>query len=146
MMNVMKRAWEIARAAENESGYRAVEFIAEALRMAWAEAKASTMTDEEKIATLEAKGFKRWTKYGKDRLYINAEKLLNLEIHYRKSGSISFSEMDGDSISHGEAYRLIGSKIWIDLQDNFSKHISADEYEAEEIIAPALDRLVEGIA
>lgn len=120
--------------------------ISDVTGMAWAEAKASTMTDEEKIATLEAKGFKRWTKYGKDRLYINAEKLLNLEIHYRKSGSISFSEMDGESISHGEAYRLIGSKIWIDLQDNFSKHISADEYEAEEIIAPALDRLVEGIA
>ncbi len=146
MMNVMKRAWEIARAAENESGYRAVEFIAEALRMAWAEAKASTMTDEEKIASLEAKGFKRWTKYGKDRLYINAKTLLNLEIHYRKSGSISFSEMNGESISHSEAYRLIGSKIWIDLQDNFSKHISADEWETNEIIAPALDRLVEGIA
>lgn len=45
MMNVMKRAWEIARAAENESGYRAVEFIAEALRMAWAEVKAE-MTGE----------------------------------------------------------------------------------------------------
>nr|DAL24383.1 MAG TPA_asm: hypothetical protein [Caudoviricetes sp.] len=144
MMNIMKRAWEIARAAENESGYRAVEFIAEALRMAWAEAK--EMTDDEKIAALEAKGFKRWTKYGKDRLYINAKTLLNLEIHYRKSGSISFSEMNGESISHSEAYRLIGSKIWIDLQDNFSKHISADEWEADEIIAPALDRLVEGIA
>lgn len=146
MMNVMKRAWEIARAAENESGYRAVEFIAEALRMAWAEAKASTMTDEEKIAALEAKGFKRWTKYGKDRLYINAEKLLKLEIHYRKSGSISFSEMDGESISHGEAYRLLSAKIWLDIDDEFSKHVRAAEWEADHIITPALDRLVEGIA
>lgn len=144
MMNIMKRAWEIARAAENESGYRAVEFIAEALRMAWAEAK--EMTDDEKIAALEAKGFKRWTKYGKDRMYINAKTLLNLDIDYRKSGTICSSKMDGESISHGEAYRLIGSKIWIDLYDNFSKHISADEWEADEIIAPALDRLVEGIA
>lgn len=146
MMNIMKRAWEIARAAENESGYRAVEFIAEALRMAWAEAKASIMTDEEKIAALEAKGFKRWSKYGKDRLYINAKTLLNMEIHYYNSGAISFSEMDGESISHSEAGRLLGSKIWIDINDNFSKHVSAREYEADEIITPALDRLVEGIA
>ena len=145
-MNVMARAWEIAKTAEKETGYRAVEFIAEALRMAWAEAKASDLTAEEKIAALEAKGFKRWTKYGKDRLYINAEKLLNLEIHYRKSGSISFSEMNGESISHSEAYRLIGSKIWIDLQDNFSKHVDARDWEADEILTPALDRLVEGIA
>lgn len=45
MMNVMKRAWEIAREAEKESGYKAIEFIAEALRMAWKEAK--EMTGEE---------------------------------------------------------------------------------------------------
>lgn len=145
MMNVMKRAWEIARAAENESGYRAVEFIAEALRMAWAEAKAE-MTDEEKIAALEAKGFKRWTKYGKDRLYINAKTLLNLDIDYRKSGTICSSRMNGETISHAEAYRLLGSKIWLDIDDEFSKHVRADEWEADHIITPALDRLVEGIA
>lgn len=45
MMNVMKRAWEIAKEAEKASGYRAVEFIAEALRMAWKEVK--EMTGEE---------------------------------------------------------------------------------------------------
>lgn len=148
MMNVMKRAWEIAKEAEKESGYKAIEFIAEALRMAWAEAKskASTMTDEEKIAALEAKGFKRWSKYGKDRLYINVENLLSLEIHYRKSGTISFSEMNGKSISHAEAYRLLSAKIWLDIDDEFSKHVRAAEWEADHIITPALDRLVEGIA
>jgi hypothetical protein len=144
MMNVMKRAWEIAREAEKESGYKAVEFIAEALRMAWKEAKETT--DEEKIAALEAKGFKRWTKYEKDRMYINAKTLLNLDIDYRKSGTICSSKMNGEEISHSEAYRLLGSKIWVDLQDNFSKHVSADEWEADHIITPALDELVRGIA
>ncbi len=142
MKNVMTRAWEIAKEAEKASGYKAVEFFAEALRMAWKEAK--EMTDEEKIAVLESKGFKRWTKYGKDRMYIDAKTLLNLDIHYRKSGTISFSEMDGETISHGEAYRLLGSKIWIDLAD-FSKHVNADEWEADEIITPALDKLTAGI-
>lgn len=145
MMNVMKRAWEIAREAEKKSGYKAIEFIAEALRMAWAEAK-TEMTDDEKIAALEAKGFRRWTKYGKDRMYINATKLLNLDIEYRKSGTICSSEMNGESISHGEAYRLLSAKIWLDIDDEFSKHVRADEWEADHIITPALDRLVEGIA
>lgn len=146
MMNVMKRAWEIARAAEQESGFRAIEFIAEALRLAWEEAKAEEMTDEEKIEALEAKGFKRWTKYGKDRLYIDVKKLMNINIQRRRTGSIADSEMNGETISHRQASRLLSSKIWIDINDNFSKHVDAWDWEYEETITQALDRLVEGIA
>lgn len=39
-MNVMKRAWEIAREGQNKFGGNVKEYFAEALRMAWAEAKA----------------------------------------------------------------------------------------------------------
>lgn len=38
-MNVMTRAWEIARAAVTTHGGKAREYIAEALRMAWVETK-----------------------------------------------------------------------------------------------------------
>ncbi|TDQ39254.1 hypothetical protein [Aureibacillus halotolerans] len=38
-MNVMKRAWEIAREGVVRFGGKVVEYFAEALRMAWAEAK-----------------------------------------------------------------------------------------------------------
>ena len=38
-MNVMKRAWEIARQGAEKFGGNAKEYFAEALRMAWAEVK-----------------------------------------------------------------------------------------------------------
>ena len=37
--NVMKRAWEIAKEGQMKFGGRAIEYIAEALKMAWKEAK-----------------------------------------------------------------------------------------------------------
>src|SRR5690606_12814867 len=36
---IMKRAWEIARQGQEKFGGKAIEYIAEALRMAWKEAK-----------------------------------------------------------------------------------------------------------
>lgn len=36
---IMKRAWEIAKEGQMKFGGRAIEYIAEALRMAWKEAK-----------------------------------------------------------------------------------------------------------
>lgn len=39
-MNVMKRAWEIAREGQNRFGGKVSEYFAVSLKMAWAEAKA----------------------------------------------------------------------------------------------------------
>lgn len=39
MANVMTRAWEIARVAATTHGGKASEYIADALRMAWAESR-----------------------------------------------------------------------------------------------------------
>jgi len=39
MKNVMTRAWEIAKAASSIYGGKASEYIADALRMAWAESR-----------------------------------------------------------------------------------------------------------
>jgi hypothetical protein len=146
MMNVMTRAWEIAKTAEKESGYKAVEFIAEALRMAWKEAKEETeMTEDEKIAALEAKGFKRWTKYGKDRLYIDTKTLLNIEVIRRNTGSIKEATMDGEEISHGQAGRFMTAKAYIDLSD-WSENVERCGWYEEEIIADRLHKAVEAIA
>ena len=41
MKNIMKRAWEIAREGQSKFGGKAVEYFAEALKNAWAEAKGS---------------------------------------------------------------------------------------------------------
>lgn len=39
-MNVMKRAWEIAREGQRKFGGKVSEYLSESLKMAWAEAKA----------------------------------------------------------------------------------------------------------
>lgn len=47
MTNIMTRAWEIAREGQKQFGGKVVEYFAESLKMAWAEAKAP------KTATIE---------------------------------------------------------------------------------------------
>ena len=74
------------------------------------------MTDE-MIKSLEEKGFKRWTKNGMDRLYINAY-ALGLELDYYKTGNISSAQFKGKHISNSEGYRLKDAKTYIDLVKN----------------------------
>ena len=72
MKKVMTRAWEIVKEAIANFGGKAAQYISGALRMAWKEIKMEGMKVIDRIAELEALGFKRWTKNGMDRLYINA--------------------------------------------------------------------------
>jgi hypothetical protein len=113
MKKIMNRAWEIAREAAKVSG-RAIEYIAAALRMAWAEArKPADITD--RIDELTALGFSRWQKAGMDRMYINAG-ALGLICTYYKTGNISGAEFRGEHISNSEAYRMKAAKTYIDLK------------------------------
>lgn len=77
------------------------------------------MMDEKKINTLLAMGASRWTKYGRDRLYLrNCYKdLLKMEISYYNSGNISSASLDGEGISNSEAYRIqdMAADSYIDL-------------------------------
>lgn len=71
MKNVMTRAWQIAKAAATETGKKASLFFREALKMAWAEAKAPT---EKSVNTKLAKAgisatARAWGDTG--RIYIN---------------------------------------------------------------------------
>lgn len=50
---IFKRAWEIARGASQISGYKASEYFASSLRIAWAEEKAVKTTQLEQIKFVE---------------------------------------------------------------------------------------------
>ena len=111
MKSIMKNAWEIARKAASEFGGKASQYIAEALRMAWAAARRNIV---DRIADLERMGFRRWQKNGMDRMYINAS-TLGLICSYHKSGTISYAEFGGEYVSNSEARRMSGAKTYIDL-------------------------------
>ena len=68
----------------------------------------------EMIATLETKGFNRWTKGNLDRLYINAAQL-GLICSYYKTGNISGATFNGAHVSNSEAGRMKAAKTFIDL-------------------------------
>ena len=72
------------------------------------------MLTDEKIKELEAKGFKRWSKAGKDRLYINAS-VLGLVCEYYKTGNIKDAYFKGESISNSEARRMKEAKTFVDI-------------------------------
>ena len=111
----MRKAWEIVKEAMIRFGGKARQYMAEALRMAWAAVKKEGMAVIDRIEELEGKGFKRWTKGNLDRLYINASQL-GLVCTYYKTGSISGAWFCGDRVSNGEGYRMKGSKTFIDIK------------------------------
>lgn len=114
MKKIMKRAWEIARAACKKFGGKVSEYIAEALRMAWAESR--KMADViDRIDELTELGFKRWQKGGLDRLYINPAPL---GLHYGcyNTGNVKWAEFNGERISNCECRRMLGAKTYIDVK------------------------------
>ncbi|MGG3734522.1 hypothetical protein ABET14_04860 [Heyndrickxia coagulans] len=77
-MNVMKRAWEIAKAGQRKFGGKVKEYFAESLRLAWKEAKAAKEITVEDVETYinsvmksDSYSVNYWAKYGKERLYVN---------------------------------------------------------------------------
>ena len=94
---------------------KATQYISEALRTAWREVKVMGKKVIDRIEELEALGFKRWTKNGMDRLYVNAS-ALGLNCEYYKTGNISGAWFDGECISNCEARRMKSSKTYIDIK------------------------------
>lgn len=84
---------------------------------------AEKMSDE-RIAKLEAAGARRWTKYDKDRMYIDVT-LLGADIDYYKSGNISSAYWHGERVSNANGGRLLASKVYVDVADG-SIHVSSD--------------------
>lgn len=89
---------------------------------------------EERIEKLEALGFKRWTKNGYDRLYINSTHL-GLELDYYKTGNIHHAEFKGDRISNSQGYRYKAAKTFYDLKaDKLVSEYEALREAAQELI------------
>lgn len=76
----------------------------------------TTTATEKLIAALEEKGFKRWTKGGKDRMYVDAEKL-GLKVQKYGSGAVKHAEWDGEKISNREGASMLHAKTYLDLTD-----------------------------
>lgn len=146
MKKIMMRAWEIVKAAIAKFGGKAREYMAEALRMAWAEAKGTAKKSREGIIEALTKKFGRWTKTGSngktyDRIYFNATDL-GLEIGRYNTGNISYAKIDGERISNCEARRILGSKAYFDLTDNTLHMDSTMEYHFGEKITAAVAELI----
>ena len=92
---------------------------------------------EEQIKAMEDKGFKRWTKYGKDRMYVSAEQI-GLKCCYYNSGNISGASFNGESISNREAHRMMATKTYIDLDDG---SVVSNREDFEKIVTAIADSI-----
>lgn len=141
LKEIMTNAWEIAKNAAKKFGGKAIEYISGALKMAWKMAKGLS---EKQIKALENKGFNRWTKYGKDRLYFDMVKAGFMEVSYYKSGFISYSKLQGEEISHSFAGQLLGVKVWIDVQTGELQSKAYDDY-CEKIVVDLAKKALQSI-
>lgn len=85
--------------------------------------KGTRLTDTQ-ISELIAAGCSRWTKYGKDRLYVHSE-FIGLSVTRYNTGNVSSAELNGERISNSYAKTLLGqlNGAYIDVNDS---RISAD--------------------
>ena len=140
---LFKEAHAEARRTVEEVGDYMIAFSL-ALKTEWKEIKSNDNTlNDDKIAKLEKAGWSRWTKYGYDRLYFNAEENGVLYLTYYKTGNISYASFDDEKISNSQGYRLLSVKCYIDLKD-YSFHCS--DSEAGEMIEKVAKRTIKEVA
>lgn len=98
------------------------------------------MLNEKQIEALEKAGFNRWTKNGMDRLYASKE-AMQLELTYYKTGNISSASLMGEKISNSRARKLIGEKIYIDVETEelTSKYDDVD-YELMDAVRETMEK------
>lgn len=135
---IMNKAWEIAREGQKAFGGKVSEYFAEALKMAWAQAK-STIN----IEALEKKGFNRWTKGNMDRLYFSLEKSGALELDYYKNGNLRAADLEGERISNAEACRLLAVKCFIDLKNGNQLVVQSGREEAQEVVRELAEKAMQ---
>ena len=98
------------------------------------------MMTAEMIATLETKGFNRWTNGNMDRLYINAAQL-GLDCIYYNTGNIKAADFCGESISNSEARRMKCAKTYIDIKTGKAH---SDNYTLQCKVEEIMNSLIEG--
>lgn len=75
------------------------------------------------------KGFARWTKGDKDRLYFNIADNGVLDIDRYKSGNIHHAYLDGEKISNSRASRIIATSAYLDLKTGETVIANGDEHD-----------------
>lgn len=96
-------------------------------------------TNAQTIAKLEAAGFKRWTKNGMDRLYIDADRL-GLEVTRYANGNAKEGTWQGSEMCKQELQEIDASKVYVDLADG-TLHV-----QTEFVPAYRCDPSVEAVA
>ena len=76
-----------------------------------------------------SKGFARWTKGDKDRLYFNIADNGVLDIDRYKSGSIRSAYLDGEKISNSRANRILATRAYLDIKTGEAIVASGDEHD-----------------
>lgn len=135
--NIMVNAWRIAREGQKAFGGKVSEYFAQALKMAWAQAKNAIDID-----TLEKKGFSRWTKGDMDRLYFNIQNSGHMEVDHYKTGNISYASVDGEEISHRFAGQILSVKCFIDLKHENKLVIQYGGPEAREVVEGVVKKVL----
>ena len=104
---VMTKAWEIAKEAVKKFGGKAIEYIAEAMKMAWADAKGGN-TSVAKFQAVEAK-MRKDGKYSMIQVLDFAKNVKFNEVMHKVGAYYGIEVIaDGDSI--GTYY--IAEKVW----------------------------------
>ena len=73
------------------------------------------MTEEMIKNLIEKKGFKRWTKGDKDRLYIQAYELPFVKTNWKKNGKKTLS-LFGEELSYTKSSQLNHAQFYIDVK------------------------------
>lgn len=100
------------------------------------------------IETLEGMGANRWTKYDRDRLYLQKilPEMIGLEIDRYNSGNISSAKINGEKISNSSAGRYLAGmeKTYYDIK-NKKLFVDTHRDEVVEDITKAMNKLREDI-
>lgn len=95
------------------------------------------------IEALEKKGFRRWTKGNKDRLYFNIEKSGYMDVDYYKTGNVRSAYLNGERISNAEAYRLMSVKCFINLKHKNNLVVQRGGLEARDIVLSLAEKAMQ---
>lgn len=100
------------------------------------------------IETLEGMGANRWTKYDRDRLYLQKilPEMIGLKISRYNTGNISDASINGEKISNSSAGRYLAGmeKTYYDIK-NKKLFVDTHRDEVVEDITKAMDKLREDI-
>lgn len=82
------------------------------------------MLNDEQIKKYEDAGFRRWTKAGMDRLYIDTTKL-GLECDFKRDHEPCLGKWQDKDVSNADCRRIYYSKVWVDAKDG-SLHVRSE--------------------